>query len=179
MMMCWLPAHAEVTCRAKDDPTTAVPATTPTANFTIHDNGTVTDTTAGLMWMRCSLGETWGGSTCTGTASTWTWEQALQVAQDINSGSSNADNDSAVGFAGHTDWRLPNKNELASIVEDRCHSPSLNELLFPTSGSENSWSSSPSASPSDNALGVEFFTGVVGAASKDAAFGVRLVRAGQ
>jgi hypothetical protein len=32
----------------------------------------------------------------------------------------------ACGFAGHRDWRLPNKNELASIIDNGTDSPALN-----------------------------------------------------
>jgi hypothetical protein len=180
MMACWLPAHAEVTC-SDGGPYEAVPATTPTANFTIHDNGTVTDTTTGLMWMRCSLKQTWDGNTCTGDADSYSWQEALQVAQDINSGSSNADNDNAAGFAGHTDWRLPNKNELASIVEDSCPSMAINAALFPPTNTIYKWfwSSSPHAGYSINAWAVHFEKGRVVWVARDSSRMVRLVRAGQ
>lgn len=48
------------------------------ATKTYSDNldGTVTDPTTGLTWMRCSMGQTWDGTTCTGTASTYTWDQS-------------------------------------------------------------------------------------------------------
>ena len=80
----------------------------------------MTDTRTGLIWMRCSLGQMWDGAACSGTANTYTWQAALQAAFEINSGASNDDGDGLAGFANETDWRLPNRNELESIVERRC-----------------------------------------------------------
>ena len=158
-----------------------VPASTPTAQFTLHSNGTATDTATGLMWMRCSLGQTWNGSTCTGSAATYNWQQALQVVQGVNSGTSNADNDNAVGFAGYIDWRLPNKNELESIVEHRCWAPAINATIFPNMPTNIwYWSSSPLAYYSISVWGVTFYDGYVSWLSKsDSNVRVRLVRAEQ
>ena len=54
--------------------------TTPITNFLDNGNGTVTDLTTGLMWMQCSLGQTWSNGACVGDADTLTWQQALQQA---------------------------------------------------------------------------------------------------
>ena len=120
-----------------------VVTTTPTSDFVINSDGTVTHTPTGLMWMRCALGQKWNGTTCSGSATTMNWGTALNTAAGINSGTSDADGDGATGFAGHTDWRVPNITELVSIVERRCYSPSINENLFPaTSASAIFWTSS-------------------------------------
>jgi len=73
---------------------------TPALAVTYSDNGdgTVTDPTTGLIWMRCSMGQTWTGSTCIGTASGYTRDQAIALT-------------STVSFASQTDWRLPNIRE--------------------------------------------------------------------
>ena len=69
VLSCILPitAWADQTC--KD----SIVATTPDANFTINSDGTVTHKTTGLMWMRCSLGQTWDGKTCKDMAAIYTW----------------------------------------------------------------------------------------------------------
>lgn len=150
------------TCRSD------ITASTPDKDFTLHNDGTVTHNSTSLMWMRCSLGQIWDGSTCTGTASTFTWTNALGSAQ-IHS------------FAGYSDWRLPNKNELASLVERRCVDPAINSIVFPnTSGSLRwFWSSSPYARDSDGAWGVNFLNGYFDGIAKPGHNQVRLVRAGQ
>lgn len=113
--------------------TSGFPATTPTARFTDHNDGTVTDSKTGLMWKRCSEGQSWVSGTCTGTSPTYRWQQALQQAQTVNNSG---------GFAGQTDWRLPNIKELASIVERGCADPSINKIVFPATPSDLFMSSS-------------------------------------
>lgn len=56
---------------------TAITATTPSADFSDNGDGTVTHHATGLIWQRCSLGQSWDGTDCTGTATTFTWQQAL------------------------------------------------------------------------------------------------------
>jgi hypothetical protein len=168
-----LPARAEVACTNQN---LAIPATTPTMDFTLHDNGTVTHAPTGLMWMRCSLGQTWTGATCTGTGNTYTWSNALNAAQTLNASG---------GYAGHADWRLPNKNELASIVEERCVGPAINAAVFPGTPSDGwfwSSSSSPDADDGYYAWSVSFYFGHVyylDRGYQGYSFWVRLVRAGQ
>ena len=165
-----LPARAEVTCTNQNP---AIPATTPTADFTLHDNGTVTHMPTGLMWMRCSLGQTWTGATCTGTGILYAWSNALNAAQTLNASG---------GYAGHADWRLPNKNELTSIVEERCWLPAINAAIFPGTPPDDSiWSSSPYADDyGSRAWSVDFAYGPAVSARHQVSSGkVQLVRTGQ
>jgi hypothetical protein len=145
----------------------AVPATTPVFSFTDHGDGTVTHNATGLMWMRCSLGQTWI-SGCTGTVASYSWKNSLEAVRNLNSFG---------GFAGHADWRLPNKNELASIVEDRCWTPAINGSVFPDTPSGRFWSSSPY--DAGNAWFVGFQTGGVVRDNMDFSYNVRLVRGGR
>ena len=143
----------------------AIPKTTPDETFSLHDDGTVTHQTTGLMWMRCVLGQTWNGATCSGSAQTYNWQTALQITEGYV-------------FAGYSDWRLPNKNELASIVEEACYSPSINTLAFPNTPASYVWSSSSFAYNSDYAWTVYFYDGYVPNFKYSNAH-VRLVRGGQ
>ncbi|HLF96515.1 MAG TPA: DUF1566 domain-containing protein [Methylococcaceae bacterium] len=144
----------------------SIAATTPSARFTDHGDGTVTDGRTGLMWERCVLGQTWSGGTCTGSYATFTWSQALGAAESR-------------AFAGHSDWRLPNIKELASIVEMKCYSPASNLAVFPNTPSNAFWSASPVAGDSFYAWGVYFGSGYDNTGGQDNAMGVRVVRGGQ
>jgi hypothetical protein len=115
--------------------TASIPATTPTSRFTVNNNGTLSDSKTGLMWKKCSEGQS--GTDCSvGGAAAYTWQLALQQAQTVNNGG---------GFAGYSDWRVPNVKELLSIVEEQCVEPSINLTVFPNAPSNRFWSSSPYA----------------------------------
>jgi hypothetical protein len=111
---------------------TSVPLSTPTSSFTVAADGTALAPKTKLMWMRCLLGQTLTSGLCTGTASTFTWADALNAAK-------------AQTFAGYNDWRLPNVKELLSILEDRCWTPALNADVFPIPQLFGAWSTTPSA----------------------------------
>lgn len=153
------PAVAQ-TCR--DD----IPASAPDSRFTAYGDGTVTDRATGLIWKQCAEGLS-GADCLTGGATTFTWQQALQHAE-------------AAVFAGSSLWRLPNKKELASLVEQRCVDPAINARFFPNTPASWFWSSSPHAYPSYGAWYV-YFGGGGGVYSdlKSYAEYVRLVRGGQ
>ena len=72
--------------------------------------------------------------------------------------------------AGSSLWRLPNKNELASLIERRCYAPAINARFFPNTPSSWFWSSSPNAYDSDNAWFVDLSHGGVGDTGKGGAY---------
>lgn len=141
----------------------AMIASTPDSSFLTHNDGTLLQKSSGLMWMRCASGQEWDGSTCSGSAASFTWAEALQNADLEN-------------FAGYEDWRLPNKNELEAIVEERCASPAINDTIFPATASDYFWSSSPYSGLSTGAWSVDFGFGVVTATQKSAKLHIRFVR---
>ncbi len=144
----------------------SIVASTPGASFTLHPDGTVTHHTTGLMWMRCALGQSWDGRGCSGTPATLRWQEALQRGE-------------AERFAGYTDWRVPDKNELESILEERCVSPAVNPAVFPATPSSYFWSASPYAGLGHGAWSIDFGYGSVNATVKSGAIHVRLVRGGE
>lgn len=131
--------------------------------YQINNDGTVTDQQTGLMWQRCSLGQTWDGATCSGSASKYDWQQAL--AEGVDS-----------AFTGFDDWRLPNIKELASLAERACYSPAINTTAFPNTPSGVYWSATAFAGYSYNAWGLDFYNVNDNNFSKSSVNHVRLVR---
>jgi len=146
----------------------SITASTPTSQFTDHGNGTVTDNKTGLMWKQCSEGLS-GVNCATGAVAIYTWQGALQAAQTLNAG---------VGFAGFTDWRVPNIKELDSIVEEQCTLPAINSVIFPATANTWYWSASPYAGNATGARVVVFSNGGGNTGSKSFNLSVRLVRGG-
>lgn len=160
-------AQAQQICPAGD------PHTTPDSDFADAGNGTVLHLPTGLIWKRCAEGQTWNGSTCTGAAAGYAWQQAFQRADAVNAGMPGTQN------AGFTDWRVPNLKELRSIVERGCNHPSINLTQFPATPALFFWSGSPDAGHSGGAWGVLFEGGNGDWFSRSLTSRVRLVRAGQ
>ncbi|EOW9407664.1 DUF1566 domain-containing protein [Vibrio cholerae] len=186
--------------RVGSNPSTPKPALSsseqkqPTATVNKHvvnPNGTVYDKETNLTWMRCSLGQTWDGKTCTGEAKKYTWHDATKLTQQ---------------FAGSTAWRLPTIDELDSLVYcsngrkpsvrpngkyvndtngsclgNNYQKPTINIRPFPNMPDSFSyyWSSSPNANDSGSAWYVDFYDGYVDDYDKGANYHVRLVRSGQ
>ena len=137
----------------------------PNSRYTVHDNGTVTDTVTGLMWQQCSVGQS--GSDCsTGSATAYTWQGALQLAAT----------DTTASLSG---WRLPNESELSSIVAYDRYLPSINVVAFPNTANAYYWSSSPYANGSNHAWFIDFGDGLVNRGYRYYGTRVRLVRSGQ
>lgn len=165
VLMLGVNAQASSLCAGYEN--TAITANTPSTDFSDNGDGTVTHHTTGLIWQRCSLGQSWDGTDCSGDATNFAWEQALAAAAQH-------------ALAGFSDWRLPNKNELTSIVEYRCYQPAINSQQFPNTPSSEYWSSSPDAYyGSSYAWVVGFDNGYVGSHNENRYNRVRLVRAGQ
>lgn len=132
------------------------------------NTGTVTDTTTGLVWDQCAYGLS--GSTCTtGTIFRGSPTEALQQSVNAN----------AARYKGSSDWRVPNKNELESLVKIDSFSPAIDSTAFPaTPINRFFWTSTTYAVDPNFTWFVNFDTG---ATVVDITFSnhVRLVRGGQ
>ncbi len=162
-------------------------------HYIAYNDGTALDTKTGLLWQRCTYGERWNGTGCSGEPQAMDWQTAMQLK---NNG-----------------WRLPTIEELKTIVycssgkpkgvypgqlvfgcEGNYQSPTINTSVFPMQKhyyyvNENDkatdkrawwdafyWSSSPSADFNNGAWGVYFYDGDAHVYLKDSSRYVRLVR---
>lgn len=157
------PVHAGQTCD-----TTAFPLSVPTDRFEDNGDGTLTDRAAGLMWMRCAVGQAWTDSTCQGTAAVLTWAAAQEAADEMNRG----------GGQFYNDWRLPTLRELALIIERQCVDPRTNLVLFPGTPAAFFWTSSfrQGEGFEDQAYALSFGPEGVEMRSRADPYHVRLVR---
>ena len=89
-----------------------------------NDDGTVTDLETGLMWQQ---------DTAPGT---YTWREALPYCENLT-------------LDGHDDWRLPNRNELQSIIDYSKFTPSIDAVF--NAESTFYWTST-TYTPYDNVL---------------------------
>ncbi len=140
----------------------AISQTTPDADFILQNGGTeALHKTTGLIWKRCLEGLSYDSATqnCTGSATSFTWQAAMQQADST--------------------WRVPNIKELASIVEQSCHNLSINRTIFPNWFSPYVWSSSVDADNSNEAWGVDFDNGYSATDNRSYTGRVWLVRGGQ
>lgn len=137
--------------------------TTPTVGLVDNADGTVSDSATGLMWMKCSVGQTFSNNSCIGDATELNWQQALVFAHGYQ-------------FANLDGWRLPNIKELATITERQCVRPAINEVLFPNTPSDDFWSSTPSLLDSQRAWVVAFFNSSNSIKQKNLFVFARLVR---
>jgi len=124
------------------------------------DGAEVTDSKTGLIWQRCSAGQSWDGSTCNGTAATYTHEAALSYAKS----------------RAQAGWRLPNVKELFSITDKTRSNPAIDVTAFPATHPSWYWSASPYAGDAAYAWFVYFSDGRVGNSNRSSDLQVRLVR---
>lgn len=152
--------------------TVSYPPSSPAERYTDNGDGTVTDRSSGLMWMRCALGQTWTGTTCMGAPGTYTWQSAQSAASSLNA---------AGGYASHADWRMPHIPELAMIVERQCANPRINLSVFPETPSSYFWTATGRRGKGMDAEGYLLSFGAEGAGheAKDDRHFARLVRAGK
>lgn len=143
--------------------------TTPTNRFKIDTRiGVVYDIETKLTWKICAEGMTYSNARCTGNPINLNWNVAMKTYGRDGQG-----------------WRLPNIDELRSIVEKRCSNPPINLNVFPDTPMFNFWSSSDAVGWVDRAFDIKFEEIIINygysgdPSSKLNNYHVRLVRVGQ
>jgi hypothetical protein len=97
-------------------------------SFTDNGNSTISESTTGLVWQKCTAGQS--TNSCSGSASLYLWSNAISYCENLSLGN-------------RTDWRLPNKNELLSIIDySKPSTPRINLNYFPNSQNTLYFSSS-------------------------------------
>ena len=130
----------------------AVAATTMLYGGLTRNQEAVTDTTTGLMWQDNS----------DVLSKKLSWEDAITYCENLS-------------LAWYDDWRLPNINELNSVVDDTKQRPALSAIFVQNSGT--TWSSTTHQSFRREAKMIIFGGyGTVGYINKSLRRGVRCVR---
>ena len=106
----------------------------------------VVDLERQIEWLRCSVGQRWNGSECSGNIVNLSLDmvpKALEIANEQLGG----------------EWRLPSKAELKSIVCKECPSPKIDKEIFPNTDNAPYWTGDQSIFNSKFYVSVNFHTG--------------------
>lgn len=154
----------------------------PNPRFTDNSDGTVTDNLTGLIWLK--------NANVPGT--TRNWSTALSDVAQLNTDGTmngNSAGDTSDGGGHQTDWRLPNVQELQSIVDYGLYNPAVPDAAgtgqwsagdpFSNVQSAQYWSSTTRAVSTSTGWFVYLYDGTVSQASKTAAYYVWPVRGGE
>ncbi|PKM99065.1 MAG: hypothetical protein CVU78_08215, partial [Elusimicrobia bacterium HGW-Elusimicrobia-2] len=127
-------------------------------SYTDNGDGTITDNRTGLMWLKDASNYNSGGAQ--------TWKTALSGCEGFS-------------YAGYSDWRLPNRRELFSIVKfEGVAAPFINTTYFLNTVSGAYWTSTTYVPGGTDAMAVCFNNGSVIGYSKTGDRYVRPVRGG-
>jgi len=149
--------HSEITCPSPGEPFYGQDAQYDGPPLSYQDNGdgTVSDLNTGLMWQQSDDG------------TTRTWQGACDYCEAL-----------ALPLGGYSDWRLPNRRELMSIVDYSRFKPPIDTEYFPDCRWSYYWSGSTYVANSPFAWYVVFLYGSVYHYGKAHHGYVRCVRGG-
>ncbi|MBF0539181.1 MAG: DUF1566 domain-containing protein [Nitrospirae bacterium] len=135
----------------------------PEPRFTPNDTQMVTDTLTGLLWSRDAGTPTVGS--CIGGY--MNWQGALNYVKCLNT----------ANYLGYSDWRLPNRKELMSLVDHGTYNPSVpSGSLFSNVQSNVYWASTTYAKDTSTAWIVYMAEGRVNTGVKSNGYSVWPVR---
>ena len=130
-------------------------------NFTDNGDGTIRDNVTSLIWQMDHDGQQYNWYESTGTFDATSNPATTNICGNLTT-------------AGHSDWRLPQKRELASIVDRGVVNPAIDTAYFPNTNGFNYWSSTAADSP--NAWYGRFSDGSIISGDKASQHHLRCVR---
>ena len=148
-----------ISYKANDDGDLRKGVAWPVPRFTDNSNGTVTDKLTGLVWLK--------DASCIDRKR---WPDALAAANGLASGLCGLSDNSKAG-----DWRMPNINELNSLVSVSRWNPAVGPVLMPGGSQDipfsrvanyNYWSSTTSTAVRYQAWAVHFLLGQINPSTK-------------
>jgi hypothetical protein len=125
--------------------------------FTDNNDGTITDNVTGLMWVKDG-----SGAGCNNGSQT-DWTNSISFCHGLT-------------FAGHSDWRLPNVNELFSIINHSLSYPAVDTTFFPNTQPSYYWTSTTGSGGTTFAETIYLYNGQMNYDYKTSAHYVRPVR---
>ncbi|MDB4077617.1 DUF1566 domain-containing protein [Porticoccaceae bacterium] len=99
--------------------------------FVTDTTGIAKDIETGTTWYRCAAGMRFSNFRCKGDTLNLSWDDATEYAKEFSEKSG-------------VEWRLPTNDEMKSIIEPSCISPAVNENVFPSTATNNHWTSTDS-----------------------------------
>ena len=117
----------------------------PAQSFTDNGDGTIKDNLHGLIWQKCYKDQ--DKNTCAGDPFGFiTWDDAITYCKNLT-------------LTGRR-WRLPNKNELLSLVDYNSYNPAINSTYFPNVNNTNSATSNGKTHINNDWSSTEFSNGL-------------------
>jgi hypothetical protein len=123
-------------------------------SYTDNGDGTITDDVTTLVWQKQDDGVTKN------------WADAITYCDNLTLG-------------GQTNWRLPSRLELVSLIDNGTSNPAVNTTYFPNTSSYIYRTSTKYGGSASDSWGVNFSFGVTGGYMDDATTYVRCVQGGQ
>jgi hypothetical protein len=136
--------------------------------FTEKGDGTVTDEKTGLTWQKVDDGKAYNWYMAAGVSDTKFNPGGASVCGDLR-------------LAGYSDWRLPSKDELLTIVDSSIPEPgpTIDAAHFPGTRPTVYWSSTKGEGQPGAGFGVVFRSGNIFIGYKGSLWYVRCVRGGR
>lgn len=140
-------------------------------------NGSIVlDTVTGLEWQRCSVGQTWNGSGCSGVATRYNWQQAKSLVAPAGFSLPSVTQLRTLVYCSNVDAFDSAGNNNACGEFGSFNSPTIDLVAFPNAPANLYWSSTPFLQSSDVGWYVNFFDGFTNSSHEMNVMSVRFVR---